>query len=1080
MNTRGTHNNRSMIKCNQWLLSGALALLLLLPISALAGGVVTTCTEAALRAAMAGGGTVTFACDGTITLASTITNTLDTTLDGSGHQVVISGAGAVRVFCVQTNVSFQVVNLTIANGLGRIGGGILNLGGNVVLNGSQIQANVASCETETQSAGSAAGGGIFNQAGTLLATNCSFSSNQARQQTGASSDPSRTRGGALYNQSGQVWFQNCSFHGNSASGAPGPFNIRGTAHDASGGAIANSGTLTAVLCNFVANSSIGGIGGDLGGEGGPGNGGAVWNAGNLELRNSTVVSNTALGGVGGAGGTGMGGYPPGPGGMGGQGGWGNGGGLFNAGVATVANCTFSGNIGRGGDGGTGGPGGGFVGPPHQISRGGDGGTGGQGGSAAGAVCDINALCLLTNCTISSNFAIVGAGGAGGAGGYGSPSGSTGPGGVAGQSLGSLRSIGAILVKTTLAGNAPGGNCSGTFTDGGQNYSTDCSCAFTNSTPPKSGLPARPPFYLLHNFTGQETSYVDAHPFAPLLPAADGQLYGVTAGGAWPGAGAAYRIGTNGIGSGFAIVRAFGNDPTFGPAGALAASGSVLFGTTVEGGQTNLGTVYRVNADGTGYQVLHSFGSPGDGAMPRAGVLLVGSTLFGTTESGGSSGLGTIFRIETNGSGYSILNHFLGGTNGSGPAAELLISAGTLYGTTWSLGQTNGSTVFKINTDGSGFGVLKHFENPASAPHPWAGLAVAGSTLFGTTDGTDYWGVYGCGSIFKINTDGSGFMTLKQFPGSDGPSKHAALIVSGALLFGTTSGDNSLTNYGTVFVMNTDGSGYTVLKRFVASDGAVPNGDLLLQGNTLYGTTYGGGFYDAGVVFALSLSPPAILSLPQSQTAELGQNVEFTAASTGLPVPACQWFFNGTLVTGATDLSLRVPGAQFSQSGVYTLVVSSAFGSVTSAPVLFNVIPPVQRRPIPAVQVLGTPGSLLHVDFANALDTTPTWLPLNTVSLVTTSQPCPDLTDPLPPQRFYRAWQTGSPPIRSSLNLSFAPALTLTGAIGNSIRVDYINRYGPIDAWVTLNTVTLTNSSQLYFDTSAVGQPARLYRLVPVP
>ena len=68
----------------------------------------------------------------------------------------------------------------------------------------------------------------------------------------------------------------------------------------------------------------------------------------------------------------------------------------------------------------------------------------------------------------------------------------------------------------------------------------------------------------------------------------------------------------------------------------------------------------------------------------------------------------------------------------------------------------------------------------------------------------------------------------------------------------------------------------------------------------------------------------------------------------------------------------------------------------------------------------------------------------------------------------------------SLELHMVPAITLTGSIGDSVRVDAIHRFGPIDAWVTLDTVTLTNTSQLYFDVSAPGQPQRLYRLVQVP
>jgi hypothetical protein len=59
-------------------------------------------------------------------------------------------------------------------------------------------------------------------------------------------------------------------------------------------------------------------------------------------------------------------------------------------------------------------------------------------------------------------------------------------------------------------------------------------------------------------------------------------------------------------------------------------------------------------------------------------------------------------------------------------------------------------------------------------------------------------------------------------------------------------------------------------------------------------------------------------------------------------------------------------------------------------------------------------------------------------------------------------------------------ISLTGNMGDSLRLDYINQFGPTDAWVTLATVTLTCTSQLYFDVSAPGQPQRLYRIVPLP
>jgi anaerobic selenocysteine-containing dehydrogenase len=92
----------------------------------------------------------------------------------------------------------------------------------------------------------------------------------------------------------------------------------------------------------------------------------------------------------------------------------------------------------------------------------------------------------------------------------------------------------------------------------------------------------------------------------------------------------------------------------------------------------------------------------------------------------------------------------------------------------------------------------------------------------------------------------------------------------------------------------------------------------------------------------------------------------------------------------------------------------------------------------------------------------------------------DLTDPMPPARFYRVWQAETPNVLPAADLALATELTLTGTPGTNLRVDWINRYGPIDAWVTLATVPLTSASQTYVDLTMFRQPPRLYRLVPVP
>jgi len=228
------------------------------------------------------------------------------------------------------------------------------------------------------------------------------------------------------------------------------------------------------------------------------------------------------------------------------------------------------------------------------------------------------------------------------------------------------------------------------------------------------------------------------------------------------------------------------------------------------------------------------------------------------------------------------------------------------------------------------------------------------------------------------------------------------------------------------------------------------------------------------------SVPTILIPPRTQTAEAGATVHLTVDAAGDPPPAYQWYFDGTNALSCTTSNLVLTNILFSQSGTYTVVVTNVYGAVTSAPVVVNVVPPVERRPAAGVKLMGEAGSLLNVDYANSLSATANWLALDTVTLASTSQYCFDVSQPLPPQRFYRAWQTGTPSLIPPLDLHLVPAITLTGSVGGSVRLDYINQFGPIDAWVTLDTVMLTNTSQLYFDTSSIGQPARLWRIVPVP
>jgi hypothetical protein len=236
----------------------------------------------------------------------------------------------------------------------------------------------------------------------------------------------------------------------------------------------------------------------------------------------------------------------------------------------------------------------------------------------------------------------------------------------------------------------------------------------------------------------------------------------------------------------------------------------------------------------------------------------------------------------------------------------------------------------------------------------------------------------------------------------------------------------------------------------------------------------------GILFDVT-SPPSIQKPPQTQTAEAGSTVDWSVEANGARPIYYLWYFNTTnLIACSTNDDLEMTNVQFSQTGAYTVAVTNVVGAVTSAPALLNVIPTVERRWVPGIKVTGRPGDKLTLDYADFRRPAPSWTTLGSVSLTSTSQYYFDLTIPVPAQRFYRAWLTTMPGMAPSLDLSIVPAITLVGSTANSVRVDAINRFGPTNAWFGLATVTLTNTTQLYFDTSAIGQPPRLWRIVPVP
>ena len=309
---------------------------------------------------------------------------------------------------------------------------------------------------------------------------------------------------------------------------------------------------------------------------------------------------------------------------------------------------------------------------------------------------------------------------------------------------------------------------------------------------------------------------------------------------------------------FTLLHSFsGSDGANPYYGAPAISGSTLYGETDYGGSTGKGVVYSMNTDGTGYTILHTFtGTTSDGYGPLGSVVLNGSTLYGTTYYGGSANDGVIYSVNTDGSGYQTLYSFTASA-GYKPYSTLLMNGSMLYGTTYYSSGGLGS-IFSFNTTSFSYSNLYTFTgSPGSGFSPLGGgLVLNGSTLYGMTahGGTSTVSSKD-GVVFQINAIGSGYTNLVNFAGgSDGANPYGGLTLAGSTLYGMTRIGGSA-NDGTIFSVNLDGSGYTNLYSFSggAASGANPNGSLTLVGTTLYGTTKSGGSSNDGVVFGINLN-----------------------------------------------------------------------------------------------------------------------------------------------------------------------------------------------------------------------------------
>lgn len=417
--------------------------------------------------------------------------------------------------------------------------------------------------------------------------------------------------------------------------------------------------------------------------------------------------------------------------------------------------------------------------------------------------------------------------------------------------------------------------------------------------------------VLHSFDG---AIGGRNPQAGLV-AAGNTLYGAADSGGAGRSGTFFRL--NKDGTGFATLHDFAllinetNADGAYPDSTPVRSGETVFGTAYDGGLHGFGTVFKLGINGGGFAVLHHFramapnpagaSTNADGANPESGLVVADDVVYGTTENGGTAGLGAVFRVGADGTGFANLHSFVAD---EGDTPEALVLAGNqLFGTAAGL-KSGGGCVFRLNLDGSGFAILRRFVaanydpprgGPGLAPAYTnadgalpSSLRVDGTTLYGTT----YWGgSNGNGTVYRLQLDGSGFTVLHHFGGTKAdpkgvftnsggahPIQFSGLTLWGNTLFGSTFAGGRSGN-GTLFALRTNGTGFTILHEFSATaglnqvngDGAAPYAGLLYSDGTLYGTARDGGTFGNGTLFSLAIQPRlsivpagenAILTWPQ--------------------------------------------------------------------------------------------------------------------------------------------------------------------------------------------------------------------------
>jgi len=303
--------------------------------------------------------------------------------------------------------------------------------------------------------------------------------------------------------------------------------------------------------------------------------------------------------------------------------------------------------------------------------------------------------------------------------------------------------------------------------------------------------------LLYSFNGQTDG---VYPLGGLTLGAGGVVYGETqyGGAANDGTVFAFNTGTNQLSELYAFLGGSGGSS---PGGGMVLDNQGNLDSTVNsGGGFNFGAIVQINATTGAEKMLYSFSGAGGGSSPVRLVLNSKNDIVGATHSGGSgNNAGELYVFNPVTEIKRVLYRFTGGADGKGPNGPLIAdSKGNFYGTTNRGGASGFGTIFKFNTASAQLTTLYSFTNAADGGEPTGGLAFDGnSTLYGVTSQTNK--TANLGTLFEFNLSSHTLTTLHSFTGgSDGGAPSNLTRDSAGVIYGTTRLGGVTSGFGTIY------------------------------------------------------------------------------------------------------------------------------------------------------------------------------------------------------------------------------------------------------------------------------------------